>query len=107
MTILALPSWVAHLDLDAFFAAVEQRDDPRLRGRPVAVGTGVAASCSYEARRRGVRTGMSLAEVATQEGKDRKLRFADWGWGFEEKLAIRNPQSAIVVVPPGAERAYL
>ena len=51
---------IIHLDVDAFFASVEQRDDPALRGRPVAVGTGVVASCSYEAKRRGVRTAMSL-----------------------------------------------
>ena len=54
---------ILHLDADAFFASVEQRDQPRLRGRPVAVGTGVVASCSYEARRWGVRTGMRLAEA--------------------------------------------
>ncbi|HEX5270859.1 MAG TPA: DNA polymerase IV [Gemmataceae bacterium] len=54
---------VLHLDADAFFASVEQRDDARLRGRPVAVGTGVVASCSYEARRWGVRTGMALGEA--------------------------------------------
>lgn len=54
---------VVHLDIDAFFASVEQRDDPRLQGRPVAVGTGVVASCSYEARRFGVRTGMRLTEA--------------------------------------------
>jgi DNA polymerase IV len=57
-----LPS-VLHLDADAFFASVEQRDDPQLRGRPVAVGSGVVASCSYEARRWGVRTGMRLGEA--------------------------------------------
>src|SRR5438876_1528438 len=54
---------VLHLDIDAFFASIEQRDDPKLRGQPVAVGTGVVASCSYEARRYGVRTGMRLAEA--------------------------------------------
>lgn len=54
---------ILHLDADAFFASVEQRDDPKLRGRPVAVGTGVVASCSYEARRYGVSTGMRLAEA--------------------------------------------
>lgn len=54
---------ILHLDVDAFFASVEQRDDPRLRGRPVAVGTGVVASCSYEARRHGVRTAMRLREA--------------------------------------------
>jgi DNA polymerase-4 len=57
-----IPS-VLHLDADAFFASVEQRDDPHLWGRPVAVGTGVVASCSYEARRYGVRTGMALWEA--------------------------------------------
>src|SRR5262245_5013522 len=57
------PGCVLHLDVDAFFAAVEQRDDPRLRGRPVAVGTGVVASCSYEARPWGVRTGMRLSDA--------------------------------------------
>ena len=59
----APPPCVLHLDADAFFASLEQRDDPRLRGRPVAVGTGVVASCSYEARRWGVCTGMRLSDA--------------------------------------------
>jgi DNA polymerase-4 len=54
---------VFHVDVDAFFASVEQRDDPQLRGRPIAVGAGVVASCSYEARRFGVRTGMRLLDA--------------------------------------------
>lgn len=57
------PACVLHLDVDAFFAAVEQRDHPSLRGRPVVVGTGVVASCSYESRPWGVRTGMRLVDA--------------------------------------------
>ena len=49
---------ILHADLDAFFASVEQRDDPRLRGRPVIVGGGVVLAASYEAKARGVQTAM-------------------------------------------------
>ena len=62
------PRVIAHLDLDAFFAAVEQLDHPELRGKPVVVGgdprsRGVVSTASYEARKFGIRSAMSAAEA--------------------------------------------
>ncbi|REF35841.1 DNA polymerase IV [Thermasporomyces composti] len=62
MFVLVEPS-ILHADLDAFYASVEQRDDPSLRGRPVIVGAGVVLAASYEAKAYGVRTAMSVAQA--------------------------------------------
>jgi len=60
---VSVAATILHADVDAFFAAVEQRDDPRLRGRPVIVGTGVVLAASYEAKAFGVRTAMGSRQA--------------------------------------------
>ncbi|MGH2966422.1 MAG: DNA polymerase IV [Solirubrobacterales bacterium] len=61
--LLGQEATILHADLDAFYASVEQRDDPRLRGRPVIVGAGVVLAASYEAKACGVRTAMGGAHA--------------------------------------------
>jgi len=61
--------YIVHADMDAFFAAIEQRDNPRLKGKPVVIGAdpkkgkgrGVVSTCSYEARRFGIHSAMPIS----------------------------------------------
>jgi DNA polymerase IV len=63
MCSVATEPTILHADLDAFYASVEQRDDPGLRGRPVLVGAGVVLAASYEARAFGVHSPMGLTQA--------------------------------------------
>ncbi|TFH64437.1 MAG: DNA polymerase IV [Candidatus Zixiibacteriota bacterium] len=69
MTASGEPRIIMHVDMDAFFAAIEQRNNPDLRGKPVIVGgppssRGVVSTCSYEARQYGVHSAMPIAQAA-------------------------------------------
>ncbi len=88
-----MPRAIVHLDADAFFAAVEQAGDPKLRGRPIAVGgerRGIIASASYEARKLGVYTPMPTAKarelcpklIVLPGNFERYEQFSNWMFGY-------------------------
>lgn len=94
------PRTIAHVDLDAFFAAVEQRDQPELRGKPVLVGgsarRGVVAACSYESRRFGIHSAMPMAEALRRcphaiVVPHRMERYVDASRGFFSILGDFSP----------------
>lgn len=103
---------IMHVDLDCFFAAVEELDDPTLRGRPVIVGgtgaRGVVAAANYEARIYGVHSAMSMAEARRRcpmaifrDGNFR--RYSELSGRFHELLDSVTP----VVEPIGLDEAFL
>jgi DNA polymerase-4 len=104
---------IIHLDMDAFYASVEQRDEPALRGRPVAVGgppesRGVVAAASYEARRFGVRSAMPMARAVRLCPELAIVRpdFARYRAVSQQVMAILR-EATPLVEPLSLDEAYL
>ena len=104
---------ILHVDMDAFFAAVEQRDHPELRGRPLVVGgdprsRGVVATCSYEARAYGIRSAMPAAHAARlcPGAVFIRPRFAAYREASEQVMQILRAVSPMVE-PLALDEAYI
>lgn len=104
---------IIHIDMDAFFAAVEQRDFPELKGHPVVVGgqpdsRGVVATCSYEARKYGIRSAMpcSRAYQLCKQAKFVRPRFAAYKQASEEIHSVFHEYTSIIE-PLSLDEAYL
>src|ERR1700756_3756419 len=107
------PRRILHIDMDAFYASIEQRDRPELRGRPVAVGgrpesRGVVAAASYEARTFGVRSALPMAR-----GGRLCPSLGIMGAGFKKSARVSRQVFAIfrevtaLVEPLSLDEAYL
>ena len=99
---------ILHADADAFFASVEQRDDPSLRGRPTIVGGGVVLAASYEARARGVHGGMGgrLARRLCPDAAVVQPRFSAYTEASKALFALFE-QTAPLVEGLSMEEAFL
>lgn len=104
---------IIHLDMDAFYASVEQRDDPTLKGRPVAVGgspegRGVVAACSYEARKFGIHSAMPMARAlrACPELVIVRSNFTKYREVSQQVMAILRSVTPLVE-PLSLDEAYL
>jgi len=104
---------IIHIDMDAFYAAVEQRDFPELKGQPVIVGgrpdtRGVVATCSYEARKFGIHSAMpcSRAYQLCPQGIFVKPRFSAYKKASEEIHTVFNEYTDLIE-PLSLDEAYL
>lgn len=106
------PRKIIHIDMDAFYAAIEQRDNPQLRGRPVVVGgssrRGVVATASYEARRFGIRSAMPSvqAQRLCPHAVFLPARFAVYRAASQQIMAIAREYSEFVE-PLSLDEAYI
>ncbi|MDD5627997.1 MAG: DNA polymerase IV [Elusimicrobia bacterium] len=107
---------VMHVDMDCFFAAVEEREEPSLRGQPVIIGAdpkgglgrGIVATCNYEARRYGLHSAMPISSAYRKcpQGIYLRPRFSLYSQASRKVMDILR-QSADVLEPAGIDEAYL